>query len=100
MQREIFEVRAIIIDANGTYNPIQGYPKIFDSHNASYADDIEKTRRRAYAELSDVKSAFLKRDDRQVQIAQITRLSDGLVMEAFCDGHLTSLPDPELEEEE
>lgn len=94
MQREIFEVRAIIIDANGTYNPISGYPKTFDSHN--YGDDLEKTRRRAYAELSDVKSAFLKRDDRQIQFAQITRLSDGLSMETFCDGHLAELPDAEV----
>jgi len=93
MQREIFEVRAIIVDANGAYNPISGYPKTFDSRN--YQNDIEKTRRRAYAELSDVKSAFLKRDDRQVQIAQITRMSDGLVMEAFCDGRLAELPDTE-----
>ncbi len=93
MQREIYEVRAIIVDTNGTYNPIQGYPKTFDSH--TYNDDIEKTRRRAYAELSDVKSAYLKRDDRQVQIAQITRLSDGLMMESFCDGRLAELPDAE-----
>ena len=93
MQREIYEVRAIIVDANGTYNPGSGYPKIFDSH--TYNDDIEKTRRRAYAELSDVKSAFLKRDDRQIQFAQITRLSDGLSTESFCDGHLAELPDAE-----
>lgn len=91
MQREIFEVRAIIIDANGTYNPISGYPKIFDSHN--YDDDTEKTRRRAYAELSDVKSAFLKRDDRQVQFAQITNLADGVILEKFFDGKLTELLD-------
>ena len=96
MKREIYEVRAIIVDANGTYNPLSGYPKTFNS--ANYQNDIELTRRRACAELSDVKSAFLKRDDRQVQIAQITRLSDGMTMETFFDGHLADLPDPEEEE--
>lgn len=91
MEREIYEVRAAIVDANGAYAQLSGYPKTFDSRN--YSNNIETARRRAYAELSDVKSAFLKRDDRQVQIAQITRLSDGLTMESFFDGHLAELPD-------
>ena len=93
MQREIYEVRAVIVDSNGTYNQLTGYPKTFDSK--SYQNDIKKAERRAFAELSDIKSGYLKRDDRQIQFAQIIRLSDGMTLETFKDGRLEALPDTE-----
>ena len=48
MQREIYEVTAKIVDANGTFNTLSGYPKTFDSKN--YNNDIDKTRNRAMGE--------------------------------------------------
>ena len=38
MNREIYEVYAKIVDANGTYNTLSGYPKVFDSKN--YDGDV------------------------------------------------------------
>ena len=65
MQREIFIVNAHIVDANGTFNVLSGYPKTFDSRN--YSNDIEKARRRAEGEFSDCWGAMCKRDDRMIQ---------------------------------
>jgi len=64
MMREIFEVYAKVIDANGSYNTLSGYPKTFDSRN--YNDDIEKALRRARGEWHEVLGTMYKRDDRQV----------------------------------
>jgi hypothetical protein len=63
MKREIFEVYAKVVDANGAYNTLSGYPKVFDSH--AYNDDISKARRRAYGEYYEALGAMCKRDDRQ-----------------------------------
>ena len=40
MKREIYEVYAKVVDANGAYNTLSGYPKVFDSHQNN--DDLEK----------------------------------------------------------
>ena len=45
MRREIYEVYAKVVDANGTYNNLSGYPKSFDSR--SYNNDPEKALIRA-----------------------------------------------------
>lgn len=78
MQREIYKVDAYIVDANGTYNALTGYPKIFDSHN--YDDDTDKAFKRAEGEWHDCCGALCKRDDRQLQVAMMIRVSDGLTM--------------------
>ena len=92
MKREIYVVHANIVDANGTYNPLSGYPKVFDSH--SYSDDLEKARKRAYADYWDVLGVMGKRDDRQQQIAMIIRVSDGMQIEKMALGKIYDLPDP------
>ena len=97
MKREIYEVYAKVVDANGAYNTLTGYPKSFDSHN--YDDNIEKARTRAYGEYHDALGAMCKRDDRQLQIAMIIRAGDGLQIEKTAIGHIFDLPDPEPEEE-
>ena len=79
MAREIFEVYAKIVDANGTYSTLSGYPKAFDSRN--YNDDIETAKKRAYGEYHECLGAMCKRDDRQIQTAMILRASDGLQIE-------------------
>lgn len=92
MKREIYEVYAKIVDANGAYNTLNGYPKVFDSHTQN--DDLEKARKRAYAEYWDVLGAMGKRDDRQQQIAMIIRASDGMQIEKMALGKIFDLPDP------
>jgi len=79
MAREIFQVTAHIVDANGTYNALSGYPKNFDSRN--YQDDVEKARQRAIGDWHEVMGAFAKRDDRQLQMAQVVQLSNGAVIQ-------------------
>lgn len=96
MKREIYEVYAKVVDANGAYNTLNGYPKVFDSHN--YNDDAEKARNRAYGAWHECLGAMCKRDDRQVQIAMIIRASDGLQLERMVIGSIADLPEPEPEE--
>jgi len=70
MARNIFIVEAHIVDANGTFNYLSGYPKTFDSKN--YSDDIEKTKRRAEGDMSETWGAMCKIDTRQVQVVTMT----------------------------
>ena len=91
MKREIFEVTAKVVDANGSYNTVSGYPKTFDSHN--YGDDVGKARQRAYGEYHEALGAMCKRDDRQLQLALILRVSDGVVLEATHIGAIADVGD-------
>ena len=86
MIREIYEVQAKIVDANGAFNQLSGYPKTFDSR--SYSNDTEKTRQRAYGEYHEALGAMCKRDDRQLQLAMIVRINDGLVIESTAIGEI------------
>jgi len=91
MRREIFEVYAKVVDANGAYNTLSGYPKVFDSR--SYEGDIEKTRRRAEGEFSETWGAMCKRDDRQVQTVMLLT-SDGVLLESKRYGVIAEDEDP------
>lgn len=63
--RNIFIVDAMIVDANGTFNHLQDYPKKFDSKN--YNDDVDIARKRAEGDMSEVWGAMCKVDTRQIQ---------------------------------
>ena len=78
MARQIFIVDAHIVDANGTFNYVSGYPKTFDSKN--YNDDIDKTQRRAEGDMSEAWGAMCKRDDRQIQTVTMSTV-DGFQIE-------------------
>lgn len=97
MQRNIFIVSAYIVDANGTFNPLSGYPKTFDSHN--YGDDIDKAQRRAIGDMSETFGAMCKRDDRQLQTVMVMT-ADGFLIEKKSIGKIADLPDPEPTPEE
>ncbi len=92
MKREIYEVYANIVDANGSYNALSGYPKTFDSKN--YGNDLDKTRQRAYGEWHSALAAMAKVDTRQVQLAGIIRVSDGMQIALERMGALAELHDP------
>ena len=85
--RQIFIVNAYIVDANGTFNALTGYPKTFDSKN--YGGDIDKTQRRAEGEFSDCWGAMCKRDDRPTQTVILMDAS-GFVLDRKTVG---SVPD-------
>ena len=92
MQREIYEVTAKIIDANGTFNTLSGYPKTFDSRN--YNNDVTKTYNRANGEFHTVLGTMYTRDDRLEQLAMIVRISDGVQIAVERIGDMPEVPDP------
>ena len=95
MVRQIFIVDARIVDANGTFNHISGYPKIFDSR--SYQDDIPKARRRAEGDMSEAWGAMCKVDTRQVQTVTLETM-DGFLLEKKSSGDFPAdEPEPEAE---
>lgn len=86
MERAIFEVYAKIVDANGAYNTLSGYPKVFDSNN--YDNNVDKARSRAYGEYHSCLGTMYTRDDRKVQIAMIIDASTGWQIEVSRIGEL------------
>ena len=95
MVREIFEVYAKIVDANGNYTTLSGYPKTFDTRG--YDNDYEKTKQRAYAGWHEALGAMGKVDSRQVQFAMLIEGSTGRQLECARYGQLPEDPDPEPE---
>lgn len=93
MVREIYEVTAKIVDANGTFNTLTGYPKTFDSR--SYDNDVEKTWMRAEGEWHTAMSAMSKIDSRPIQVAYIVRMSDGVQVLTGRYGNMPEVPDEE-----
>lgn len=90
MKRQIFEVYAKVVDGNGTYNTLSGYPKTFDSKN--YSNDIDRTLKRATGEFCETFGAMCKNDSRQLQTV-ILMTADGFVIDRKWIGELTELPD-------
>lgn len=88
MERKIFIVYAAIVDANGNYNILDGYPKKFDSR--SYSGDIEKTQRRAEGDMSEVYGAMCKQDTRQMQTV-VLMSDDGFLIERKSIGALADV---------
>ena len=68
--RNIFIVDAFIVDANGTFANLSGYPKTFDSKN--YSDNVDIARKRAEGDLSEQWGEMCKRDDRQIQTVMLS----------------------------
>lgn len=79
MARQIFIVDAHIVDANGTFNYVSGYPKKFDSNN--YDGDVDKTKRRAEGDMSEAWGAMCKVDTRQIQTVSLSTV-DGFLVES------------------
>ncbi len=96
MKREIFEVVAKVVDSNGTFNALTGYPKTFDSR--SYSNDVAKAQQRAIGEWHNALGAMSTADTRQCQVAFVYRVSDGLVLGCEHIGAIADMPDPEEEE--
>lgn len=97
MEREIYEVYAKVVDANGTYNTLSGYPKVFDSRN--YDNNTYRTFLRANAEYHSTYGTMCTREDRQLQSVLLMR-ADGTILESAHLGRIAELPNPEPEPEE
>lgn len=96
MVRAIYEVYAKVVDANGNYNTLNGYPKVFDSK--SYGNDTDKTLKRATGEFSNTFGAMCANDARQLQTV-ILMTADGFQIDRKYIGAVADLPDPEPEPE-
>lgn len=92
MARQIFIVDAHIVDANGTFNYKNGYPKTFDSN--SYGGDIDKAKRRAEGDMSEAWGEMCKVDTRQIQTVSLTTV-DGFQLEKRTMGGFPG--DPSIE---
>lgn len=88
MKRQISLVDAHIVDANGTFNFLDGYPKRFDSK--SYDGDIDKAQRRAIGDASEAFGAMCEVDTRQLQ-AVIVSTADGFVVDKRVIGQLADV---------
>ena len=77
MARNIFIVDAHIVDANGTFNYLSGYPKTFDSKN--YDDDVDKAAKRAEGDMSETWGAMCKNDTRQIQAVALYDVFGNLI---------------------
>ena len=68
MARQIYIVSAHIVDANGAFHMLDGYPRTFDSNSYSDRENpTETARRRAESDFSECWAAMCKRDDRMIQ---------------------------------
>ena len=91
MARQIYLVNAVIVDANGTFNTLDGYPKKFDSRN--YQNDIDKTQRRAEGGFSEAWADMCKVDTRQIQTVTLETV-DGFQLDRKTSGGFKEDPEP------
>lgn len=102
-ERQIFEVHATIVDATGARNVLSGFPKIFDSKNQQFNNDIDACLQRAEAEAHKTFGDMLLVTTRQLQTV-ILQTVDGRQILKLSRGALAPVevvvPDPEPEPEE
>ena len=96
MKRQIFEVHKKVFGASvGGYVPIaSGYPKIFDSHAAAYADDIDSTLLAATGAFAAAWSEICTATNRDMQVV-ILMTADGFIIDKKIVGNIPDLPDEE-----
>ena len=92
MSRNIFIVNAQIVDANGAYHVMDGYPKPFDSNN--YQNDVDKAKKRAEGDMSEQWSKMCLRDDRMIQMVSLVDVFGNLI-EKKSMGDFPKDPEPE-----
>ena len=90
MVREIYEVYAKIVDANGAYNTLTGYPKTFDSRN--YNTDPAYTELRARGQLGEAFSQMVKVTTRKLQIGFVVRAKTGEIIDKVIIGTIPDDP--------
>jgi hypothetical protein len=89
--RNIFRVDAFIIDANGTYQGVEGYPKNYDSKN--YQDDVDKAYKRADGDAMSVWASFCTQDTRMIQTVTLSDIS-GYQIYKKSMGCFPAVPEP------
>lgn len=77
MARQIYRVDAVILDANGAFHTVDGYPKNFDSKN--YGDDVDKAKKRADGDASEAWGTMCKQDTRQIQTVTLSDMFGNVI---------------------
>lgn len=96
MARQIFVVDAHVVDVNGSFNYLSGYPKRFDSN--SYGGDIDRAQLQAEGDMYETYGKMLKIEGRQLQTV-VLQTADGFQIERKSVGQLLD-PQPQPEPEE
>ena len=98
--RQIFEVHATIVDSAGARQVLTGFPKIYDSKNQQFDNNIAACQQRAEAEAYKTFGDMLLVTTRQVQTV-ILQTVDGRQVLKLEKGTLApvevEVPEPEPE---
>ena len=95
MVRAIYITYAFIVDANGTWNNLSGYPKSRDS--VTLDNDLDVTLARANKDNADAWSNINNTDTRQIGTVFTVDISGIMIIPPKSRGALAELPDPEPE---
>lgn len=95
MKRQIFEVHKKILGASvGGYVPMaSGYPKVFDSHAAAYADDIKAAEIAATGAFATAWSEICNTAATRDMQVVILMTADGFVLDKKVIGQIPELPE-------
>ena len=95
MKRQIFEVHKKALGASvGGYVPMaSGYPKVFDSHAAAYADDIKAAEIAATGAFAAAWSEICNTAAIRDMQAVILMTADGFVLDKKVIGEIPDIPD-------
>ena len=97
MKRQIFEVHKKALGSSvGGYVPMtSGYPKVFDSHAAAYADNIDAALLAATAAFAAAWSEICTTAANRDMQAVILMTADGFILDKKVVGEIPELPDEE-----
>lgn len=97
MKRQIFEVHKKVLGASvGGYVPMaSGYPKVFDSHAATYADNIDAALIAATGAFATAWSEICNTAATRDMQAVILMTADGFILDKKVIGEVPELPDEE-----
>ena len=95
MKRQIFEVHKKALGSSvGGYVPeTSGYPKVFDSHAATYADNIEAAQFAATAAFATAWSEICNTATTRDMQVVILMTADGFILDKKVIGKIPDLPD-------
>ena len=95
MKRQIFEVHKKLLGASvGGYVPVaSGYPKVFDSHATTYADDINAALIAATGAFATAWAEICSSAANRDMQAVILMTADGFILDKKVIGEIPELPD-------
>ena len=96
MKRQIFEVQKKVIGAvgNNYYVPMaSGYPKVFDSHAAAYADNVDAALLAATGAFATAWSEICTTAATRDMQVVILMTADGFILDKKVVGAIPDIPD-------